>query len=103
MFLCACDWIDWDLHQEASHTRQTNRTFDERMTSGLASEGDHYSTPVRPTPAYHYHVLSLTLAQTGAVYVFNLIVGAGALSLPHAFSESGFALGWWLGAQLMYI
>jgi hypothetical protein len=31
--------------------------------------------------------------KVGAVYVFNLIVGAGALSLPHAFSESGFALG----------
>lgn len=26
----------------------------------------------------------------GAVYIFNLIVGAGALAMPHSFSESGY-------------
>lgn len=29
----------------------------------------------------------------GAVYVFNLIVGAGALSLPNAFSQAGYISG----------
>lgn len=29
----------------------------------------------------------------GAVYVFNLIVGAGALSLPNAFSQAGILSG----------
>lgn len=32
----------------------------------------------------------------GAVYVFNLIVGAGALSLPNAFSQAG-----WLSGTLL--
>jgi hypothetical protein len=29
----------------------------------------------------------------GAVYIFNLIVGAGALSLPNAFAQAGFLSG----------
>ncbi len=31
-------------------------------------------------------------ASTGFVYVFNLIVGTGALTLPAAFADAGFAL-----------
>jgi hypothetical protein len=32
-------------------------------------------------------------ANIGAVYVFNLIVGAGALTMPHAFAQVGILLG----------
>lgn len=31
--------------------------------------------------------------QVGLVYVFNLIIGTGALALPRAFSDAGWALG----------
>ena len=32
----------------------------------------------------------------GSVYIFNLIVGAGALALPQAFSEAG-----WVGGSVL--
>ncbi len=32
------------------------------------------------------------LFQVGLVYVFNLIVGTGALTMPKAFSEAGWLL-----------
>ena len=38
------------------------------------------------------HELFFT-AQVGFVYVFNLIVGFGVLTLPKAFSEAGYLFG----------
>lgn len=35
----------------------------------------------------------LDFFQTGLIYVFNIIVGTGALTLPAAFNRSGWALG----------
>lgn len=35
----------------------------------------------------------LTLTQIAFIYVFNLIVGAGALALPQAFARTGWILG----------
>ena len=36
---------------------------------------------------------------TAAIYIFNLIVGTGALALPHAFQEAG----WLLGSVLLLV
>ena len=36
---------------------------------------------------------------TAAVYIFNLIVGTGALALPHAFHDAG----WLLGSALLLL
>lgn len=34
-----------------------------------------------------------TSFQVGLIYIFNLIVGTGALTLPAVFSQAGWALG----------
>nr|CAD7393350.1 unnamed protein product [Timema cristinae] len=39
------------------------------------------------------HFWRTTLMATGLVYVFNLIVGTGALTLPSVFNQAGWALG----------
>lgn len=33
------------------------------------------------------------ILQVGAIFIFNLIVGTGALTLPAVFSRAGWALG----------
>ena len=41
---------------------------------------------------YHTHTQH-THTQFAFIYIFNLIIGVGALSLPRAFSEAGLVLG----------
>ena len=52
-------------------------------------------------PTNSYHVVNAGIEEgaprysgtTGLIYIFNLIVGTGALTLPAAFHDAGWALG----------
>ena len=41
---------------------------------------------------YSYSIFTLSSFKAGFVYIFNLIVGAGALALPKAFGGAGLLL-----------
>lgn len=51
-----------------------------------------FSQPVGGNFVFIFIMRRINILQTGMIYIFNIIVGTGALALPKAFQQGGYVL-----------